>query len=158
MTAKSERLHIDWTRYDGRGLCVELLPGLLSRDDWAYPTPVTTHRRRSGAKPSRNRNQPGPKAFTRYSYSPTNTRGPLPTGTRSASADRARGDAADELGMSRAATTCGKVMYFGIACPVCSDTDGPLVGSPGHDGSRGNTDVSRSFAEQRSAFDVWLFP
>ncbi|MCW2688636.1 MAG: ferredoxin [Mycobacterium sp.] len=137
MTATSERLHSDWTRCDARGLCVELLPGLLSRDDWAYPTPVTTHRRRSGAKPSRIRNQPGPKAFTRYSYF-TNEH-PRSTVNRnpSASADRARGDSADELGMSRAATTCGKVMYFGIACPVCSDTDGPLVGSPGHDGSRG---------------------
>lgn len=31
------RLHIDWTRCDGRGLCTELLPSLLSRDDWGYP-------------------------------------------------------------------------------------------------------------------------
>jgi ferredoxin len=31
------RLHIDWTRCDGRGLCTELLPGLLRRDDWGYP-------------------------------------------------------------------------------------------------------------------------
>jgi ferredoxin len=31
------RLHIDWTRCDGRGLCSELLPQLLSRDDWGYP-------------------------------------------------------------------------------------------------------------------------
>jgi ferredoxin len=31
------RLHIDWTRCDGRGLCTELLPGLLSRDEWGYP-------------------------------------------------------------------------------------------------------------------------
>ncbi|RDH80110.1 ferredoxin [Mycolicibacterium moriokaense] len=31
------RLHIDWTRCDGRGLCAELLPGLLRRDDWGYP-------------------------------------------------------------------------------------------------------------------------
>lgn len=31
------RLHIDWTRCDGRGLCSELLPGLLGRDDWGYP-------------------------------------------------------------------------------------------------------------------------
>jgi len=30
-------LHIDWTRCDGRGLCTELLPGLLRRDDWGYP-------------------------------------------------------------------------------------------------------------------------
>lgn len=31
------RLHIDWTRCDGRGLCTELLPALLKRDDWGYP-------------------------------------------------------------------------------------------------------------------------
>jgi len=31
------RLHIDWTRCDGRGLCTELLPDLLARDDWGYP-------------------------------------------------------------------------------------------------------------------------
>jgi ferredoxin len=31
------RLHIDWTRCHGRGLCTELLPGLLGRDDWGYP-------------------------------------------------------------------------------------------------------------------------
>ena len=31
------RLHIDWTRCDGRGLCTELLPRLLTRDDWGYP-------------------------------------------------------------------------------------------------------------------------
>ena len=31
------RLHIDWTRCLGRGLCTELLPRLLGRDDWGYP-------------------------------------------------------------------------------------------------------------------------
>ena len=31
------RLHIDWTRCDGRGLCTELLPETLTRDDWGYP-------------------------------------------------------------------------------------------------------------------------
>ncbi|KIC66446.1 ferredoxin [Pseudarthrobacter phenanthrenivorans] len=30
-------LHIDWTSCDGRGLCAELLPGILDRDDWGYP-------------------------------------------------------------------------------------------------------------------------
>lgn len=30
-------LHIDWTRCDGRGLCTELLPELLDRDEWGYP-------------------------------------------------------------------------------------------------------------------------
>jgi ferredoxin len=32
-----QRLHVDWTRCDGRGLCVELLPGVLRRDPWGYP-------------------------------------------------------------------------------------------------------------------------
>ena len=31
------RLHIDWTSCLGRGLCTELLPRLLGRDDWGYP-------------------------------------------------------------------------------------------------------------------------
>jgi ferredoxin len=31
------RLHIDWTRCDGRGLCSELLPAVLRRDPWGYP-------------------------------------------------------------------------------------------------------------------------
>ncbi|HSP36986.1 MAG TPA: ferredoxin [Frankiaceae bacterium] len=31
------RLSVDWTRCDGRGLCVELLPELIARDDWGYP-------------------------------------------------------------------------------------------------------------------------
>lgn len=33
----TERLVIDWTRCDGRGLCSELLPELLTPDDWGYP-------------------------------------------------------------------------------------------------------------------------
>jgi len=33
----STSLHIDWTRCDGRGLCTELLAGVLDRDDWGYP-------------------------------------------------------------------------------------------------------------------------
>jgi ferredoxin len=33
----AERLHIDWTACDGRGLCAELLPELLAEDDWGYP-------------------------------------------------------------------------------------------------------------------------
>jgi ferredoxin len=33
------RLHIDWTACDGRGLCTELLPELLDRDEWGYPMP-----------------------------------------------------------------------------------------------------------------------
>ena len=31
------RIHIDWTRCDGRGLCTELLPDVFTRDDWGYP-------------------------------------------------------------------------------------------------------------------------
>jgi ferredoxin len=33
------KLHIDWTACDGRGLCTELVPELLDRDDWGYPVP-----------------------------------------------------------------------------------------------------------------------
>ncbi len=33
----STRLHIDWTACDGRGLCAELLPRLIGRDEWGYP-------------------------------------------------------------------------------------------------------------------------
>jgi ferredoxin len=33
------RLHIDWTASDGRGLCSELLPEVLDRDEWGYPVP-----------------------------------------------------------------------------------------------------------------------
>lgn len=32
-------LHIDWTACDGRGLCTELLPEVLERDEWGYPLP-----------------------------------------------------------------------------------------------------------------------
>ena len=34
-----ERLHIDWTACDWRGLCTELLPELLDRDEWGFPVP-----------------------------------------------------------------------------------------------------------------------
>jgi ferredoxin len=33
----NKNLHIDWIACDGRGLCSELLPALLDRDDWGYP-------------------------------------------------------------------------------------------------------------------------
>jgi ferredoxin len=33
----TERLVIDWIACDGRGLCIELLPELLTEDDWGYP-------------------------------------------------------------------------------------------------------------------------
>ncbi len=35
------RLHIDWTACAGRGLCTELLPELLGRDEWGYPIPLS---------------------------------------------------------------------------------------------------------------------
>lgn len=41
------RLHIDWTRCDGRGLCAELLPETFDRDDWGYP--VSRHGEREPA-------------------------------------------------------------------------------------------------------------
>lgn len=31
------RLHVDWTRCDGHGTCAELLPDVLTRDDWGFP-------------------------------------------------------------------------------------------------------------------------
>jgi ferredoxin len=31
------RLHIDWTRCDGHGLCAALLPEHIGRDEWGYP-------------------------------------------------------------------------------------------------------------------------
>lgn len=36
-SATGLRLHIDWTACDGRGLCMELAPELLDRDDWGFP-------------------------------------------------------------------------------------------------------------------------
>ena len=33
----STRLHVDWTACVGRGLCAELLPEMLDRDEWGYP-------------------------------------------------------------------------------------------------------------------------
>jgi ferredoxin len=31
------RLHVDWTRCDGHGLCAELMPEVLESDEWGYP-------------------------------------------------------------------------------------------------------------------------
>ncbi len=31
------KLDIDWTRCDGHGLCAELLPAQITRDEWGYP-------------------------------------------------------------------------------------------------------------------------
>ena len=33
----SPELRVDWTACDGRGLCAELLPEMISTDDWGYP-------------------------------------------------------------------------------------------------------------------------
>jgi ferredoxin len=30
-------LLVDWTRCDGHGLCAELLPHRISRDEWGFP-------------------------------------------------------------------------------------------------------------------------
>jgi ferredoxin len=37
MSPRGRRLHVDWTRCDGHGACVELLPELLDQDDWGFP-------------------------------------------------------------------------------------------------------------------------
>jgi ferredoxin len=31
------RVVVDWTACDGRGLCAELLPELITRDEWGFP-------------------------------------------------------------------------------------------------------------------------
>ncbi len=35
-TDRGLRLHVDWTKCDGRGLCAELLSA-IERDQWGYP-------------------------------------------------------------------------------------------------------------------------
>ncbi len=40
----ADRLHIDWTACQGRGLCAELLPEVLAVDDWGYPLARSAHR------------------------------------------------------------------------------------------------------------------
>jgi ferredoxin len=35
---------VDWTRCDGHGSCVELLPDVLAVDDFGYPVPRTGER------------------------------------------------------------------------------------------------------------------
>jgi ferredoxin len=43
------RLAVDWIRCDGRGLCADLLPELITLDEWGYPIidprPVPEHLR-----------------------------------------------------------------------------------------------------------------
>jgi ferredoxin len=47
-------LDIDWTRCDGHGLCAELLPDRIIRDEWGFPiitaTPVTAERERDARR------------------------------------------------------------------------------------------------------------
>jgi ferredoxin len=38
------RLHVDWTRCDGHGSCAELLPDLLTVDDFGFPRSRTGDR------------------------------------------------------------------------------------------------------------------
>ena len=37
----ARKLHVDWTRCDGHGACAELLPELLTVDDWGFPMSPT---------------------------------------------------------------------------------------------------------------------
>ena len=36
------KLQVDWTRCDGHGMCAELLPGRIIRDEWGFPIIATT--------------------------------------------------------------------------------------------------------------------
>lgn len=38
------RVHVDWTRCDGHGSCAELLPELLTTDEWGFPISRTGER------------------------------------------------------------------------------------------------------------------
>jgi len=38
------RVHVDWTRCDGHGACAELLPELLTTDEWGYPLAIGSRR------------------------------------------------------------------------------------------------------------------
>ncbi|NYE95195.1 ferredoxin [Psychromicrobium silvestre] len=35
--AQGKTMRIDWTRCEGRGLCIELLAARLDQDPWGYP-------------------------------------------------------------------------------------------------------------------------
>lgn len=37
MKTSETRVVVDWTACDGRGLCAELLPELVTRDEWGFP-------------------------------------------------------------------------------------------------------------------------
>jgi ferredoxin len=38
------RVHVDWTRCDGHGACAELLPELLTTDEWGFPLAIGDQR------------------------------------------------------------------------------------------------------------------
>jgi ferredoxin len=38
------RLHVDWTRCDGHGSCVELLPDVLTADPFGFPMSLSGDR------------------------------------------------------------------------------------------------------------------
>jgi len=42
MSAPTASLHVDWTRCDGHGLCAELLPSRITRDEWGFPLVAAT--------------------------------------------------------------------------------------------------------------------
>ncbi|HYJ77706.1 MAG TPA: ferredoxin [Actinomycetes bacterium] len=50
----AQRLVVDWPRCDGHGLCAEVLPELVSLDEWGYPVvadgQVPDHLRRDAAR------------------------------------------------------------------------------------------------------------
>jgi ferredoxin len=57
MTSHTTRLHLDWTRCDGHGSCIELLPDVLAVDDFGFPVarsgdrdPVVTRRDERAAR------------------------------------------------------------------------------------------------------------
>ena len=56
---RGTRLHVDWTRCDGHGSCAELLPELLTVDEWGFPVSRSGER---GTRSSPRRWRPTPAA------------------------------------------------------------------------------------------------
>ncbi len=86
---------IDWTTCDGRGLCTELPPELLDRDDWGYPVPreAGTGRpgRPAGGGPAGGRPVPPPGALSLLSDERTPSSGTRArVGRRAVNVRRAR--------------------------------------------------------------------
>ena len=52
-------LHVDWTRCDGHGLCADLLPEVLTRDEWGYPLARQADRSLDVAPAARGARPPG---------------------------------------------------------------------------------------------------